>query len=355
MKDGTVARSRSVYLDIVKGFAMICVVFGHCIQFGSGREFLSNTLFFDNIVFKTIYSFHMPLFMLVSGFLFAYSSEKRTWNEQLKRQATSLLIPIAIWALVPFASEIAMLADSNQYIGLLEALKTYLFVTLNNLWFLWAVFWCSAVVIIVRQFFNDSKRVYAFGFLLTFFIPDTLGLYLYKFMYPFFIAGYFFNKGNCITKLQKIVANSLTIWLFAVFFLLLLSFYDRDSYIYTTGYSLIRGTPMRQLKIDMYRFFIGFAGSALVLLLIHRILPVLHGEIKRIVGYFGTNSFGIYIISGYLFSYFVPKMTASLPRINYVVTIMETMLVLLVSHFCVKWIQKNKLLCKLLFGGRGVH
>ena len=34
-----VRKKRDAYLDVVKGFAIISVVLGHCIQFGSGAEF----------------------------------------------------------------------------------------------------------------------------------------------------------------------------------------------------------------------------------------------------------------------------------------------------------------------------
>lgn len=63
-------------IDLIKGIAIFLVVFGHSIQYGSGSYFLKSGLFFQNNVFKVIYSFHMPLFMLVSGFLF-YSSKDR--------------------------------------------------------------------------------------------------------------------------------------------------------------------------------------------------------------------------------------------------------------------------------------
>lgn len=36
---------RKIYLDVVKGIAIISVVLGHCIQFGSGREFLQSEAF----------------------------------------------------------------------------------------------------------------------------------------------------------------------------------------------------------------------------------------------------------------------------------------------------------------------
>ncbi len=46
--------------DIAKGVAIILVVVGHSIQFHLSE-------FDDNPVFRAIYSFHMPLFMAVSG------------------------------------------------------------------------------------------------------------------------------------------------------------------------------------------------------------------------------------------------------------------------------------------------
>ena len=56
------------YIDFVKGIAIFLMLWGHCIQFCAVGDFD----FFENWVFKLIYSFHMPLFMLVSGYLFFY-------------------------------------------------------------------------------------------------------------------------------------------------------------------------------------------------------------------------------------------------------------------------------------------
>ena len=47
-------RSRNIYLDIVKGIAIILVVFGHNIQYGSFE--CNNGDFFENPLFIAIYS-----------------------------------------------------------------------------------------------------------------------------------------------------------------------------------------------------------------------------------------------------------------------------------------------------------
>lgn len=52
---------RDPYLDIVKGMLILFVVFGHMLESGYGA--MGNTLY------HFIYSFHMPLFIFISGYL----------------------------------------------------------------------------------------------------------------------------------------------------------------------------------------------------------------------------------------------------------------------------------------------
>lgn len=91
---------RSKSIDILKGIAIFLVVLGHAIQYGNGIDYLSNQNFFDNLIFKIIYSFHMPLFMLISGYLFYYSISKKNIKELLKSRFTSIIIPIIAWGLL---------------------------------------------------------------------------------------------------------------------------------------------------------------------------------------------------------------------------------------------------------------
>ena len=60
-------RNRNYYIDAAKGLAIFLMLWGHCIQ---SCVVGSDVDFFENTVFKAIYSFHMPLFMLISGYLF---------------------------------------------------------------------------------------------------------------------------------------------------------------------------------------------------------------------------------------------------------------------------------------------
>lgn len=69
---------RNSFIDFVKGVLIFLVVLGHCIQYGSGKYYFTRQSYFENILFKIIYSFHMPLFSLISGFLFFYSCQSHS-------------------------------------------------------------------------------------------------------------------------------------------------------------------------------------------------------------------------------------------------------------------------------------
>jgi fucose 4-O-acetylase-like acetyltransferase len=88
---------RNELLDIIKGISIILVVFGHCIQFGNGINFLNSNIFFDDIFFKIIYSFHMPLFMIISGYFYFFTVSKCNIKSLVESRITKLLVPIFVW------------------------------------------------------------------------------------------------------------------------------------------------------------------------------------------------------------------------------------------------------------------
>lgn len=350
------AKVRDSYIDIVKAFTAICVVVGHCIQYGSGNKFFSNNSYFDNIVFKIIYSFHMPLFMLVSGYLFAFSINKRKWSHNIVYKFKTLVIPILLWSVIPFVLSIVGMYESDESISFRNLVKKYISTSLENLWFLWAVFWCSIIVIIVHRFFKDNIIAYTFGLLLTFLTPDNIGLLsnlaLYKFMYPYFLIGYFYNLKNKKEIYRPIYQKNITLIIIGIAYVGLMFFYNYNSYIYTSGYCIFKGDIYNQIYNDVYRFVIGLVGSAFIMLLIHKCHKYLRGKVKQIFLFIGRNPLGIYIISGIIFSYVFNIVSFNITSLNYGIAIVESLTVLAISLLCTGIIQKSKILNKLLLGGR---
>ena len=72
-------QSRAEHLDIAKGIGITLVIFGHLSQSSEMLRIL-------------VYSFHMPLFFLISGYL---NKENRTLKK-LKKDAVSLIRPAYI-------------------------------------------------------------------------------------------------------------------------------------------------------------------------------------------------------------------------------------------------------------------
>lgn len=74
-------QGRLEYIDRIKGFAILLVVIGHVYIFSFGVT--------DTLVYKVIASFHMHLFMFISGFVAYVSPEvKDVYKKVLKRICT---------------------------------------------------------------------------------------------------------------------------------------------------------------------------------------------------------------------------------------------------------------------------
>lgn len=63
--------NRIDYIDILRGFAIFLVTLGHIIEKSGYKE---------SPLFTFIYSFHMPLFFCISGFICAYVYDKRSFS-----------------------------------------------------------------------------------------------------------------------------------------------------------------------------------------------------------------------------------------------------------------------------------
>lgn len=328
---------RNVLIDAIKGIAITLMIIGHCIQYGSGTLYLKNEYFFQNPIFKFIYSFHMPLFMLVSGYLFYYSIKKYDLKSNIKSRLKQLLIPIICHSLIKTIIHFII----NK--SLVLSINTFIY----NLWFLWAVFFCSLIILFVNKLFRDNLLIYIVIFCLLFLLPDVYNINLYSYMYIYFVSGYLFNKYNIKFTSDKKLKIIMVISCFI--FGCLLCFYNYNSYIYTSGYYILKGDVINQLIIDLYRTIIGLAGSVFVV----SILKIINKKYEfKLLPYVGKYSLGIYLISDIIFMNVFPLINSKITDINYLLILIETLFVIVSSIIVSKLIQKSKLLNKLLLGGR---
>lgn len=126
---------RLPYIDRLKGLAIYLVVLGHVVQ-----HFYSD----ESFAVRFIYSFHMPLFMFMSGYV-CYL--KDSWNLVHKR---------AVQLLIPFFSYILLTYVINLIIGIEQRPILYVIWDVivrpdHGLWFLWALFFINVIFIACRQ------------------------------------------------------------------------------------------------------------------------------------------------------------------------------------------------------------
>ena len=341
---------RSNYLDFVKGVAIILVVLGHNIQFGSAIGI--NDGFYENSLFRLIYSFHMPLFMVVSGYLFYFTSDKYTFIENIKSRFTRFVVPIVSWTIL---NHLVRCMISGTLIPL--GLTSFLY----SIWFLWAIFWCSLAVLFVRRWGNDNIGIYLFLGIVLLFVPNVFFSNLYVYMYPYFVVGYLWNKYSKTNLITWMKPRKLLI-IIVVGILLYIPLYlnfSQHCFIYKTGTCIFlnHSVCFSQIIIDFYRYAIGFVGVAIVLMLIKYVFILwdnrsVFRKIASVIEQLGRQSLGIYIISDYLFNQMILKSLPDKSCLFSGVIIIETLLVLSITSILTSLIAKSRISSKILLGGK---
>lgn len=340
---------RNEKIDVIKGVAIILVVYGHALQYGSGETVLKSALFFENPIFKFIYSFHMPLFMVVTGYLFSFSVKKYSVTEIVKSRVCTLIVPICTWSLIPVMAKLV----NGCRISILEMLEIYINTIIKELWYLWAIFYCSLIVMIVSKYMNDRVIMYILVFIITFFVTDDRNISLYKYMYPFFILGYYYGlQGDAIRLWWMRNRNKILLVLIGIYVVMFFRF-GYDSYIYTSGYCILgKEDVWKQVVINIYRLAIGCIGSFIIIGSIDVFYSLIDKKIIKIIAYLGRNSMGIYVFSGAIFNYALPKLTSNFGGINYITQLVESAMVICFSLLFSLVIRRHKILQQLFLGGR---
>jgi len=335
--------ARNVFIDYLKGIAIFLVVWGHGIQYLDKEN-----NFYNNWLFLFIYSFHMPLFMCISGYLFAYSAKKRFY-ELFKSKMKQLIIPVLCWGVF-----FTLLVHHKQLekLSLIGMLNNYFLLYLNDLpyhlWFLWSLFIISIIVSLLSTWRYNPLLLNGIFFLLLLCIPDYFGFSYVKFMYPFFLMGYIFNLNSC--KLQKFKKN--VVLASSIIFPICLLFWTKTDLIYVTKMSFYDAPFQSHLAIIYFRFLTGFTG---VIACVNFIRKFLYFPNVKFITTMGVYSLGIYILQTLLYvviSKYSPVRGVNEYIYTFIFTSLVSVLVIIISISITKCIGKISSLSKLLFGGR---
>lgn len=183
-------KQRLVYIDQLKGFAILMVVMGHVLQFSfkEGEPSLTS---------QVIVSFHMPLFAFLSGLMFTTICNLRQVAMKFVKQSHKLLLPFLSFLLI-YAYTIR--PEENMVVHPFKLGLWYLL-------FLWQCYWLTHIydIVLLKHVINKNNKlcvcmdvVWLLVSYLTFkvafsHLPQNINgalgiVHLYK-LYPFFFAG----------------------------------------------------------------------------------------------------------------------------------------------------------------------
>jgi fucose 4-O-acetylase-like acetyltransferase len=330
---------RNTFLDMLKGITITLVVLGHTIQYITDPVY-----FYGNPVFIAIYSFHMPLFMAISGYLFYHSLQKPV-IEILTKKINHLIVPLLIWTLIEVVCRLVF--QSQNAVGPMAFIHKYLSAIPRTFWFIWVLFICTLIATFMFKYLNKWYWHLLF-FLMLFALPDFVSMNHIKNMYPYFIAGILFKKHEIQLKnvLHKIVSLSMVLYTIGIWF------WSDKLYIYTTGMEFIdrKGINYSQIGIDALRFLIGFTGCACFIFLCQQ----LHKRIKfNFADRLGSKSLGIYLIHLLALRYILfktpdtlnPTVINQIPQL-----LLWSAFILLVAFYLSLMLSRSFYLNKYLFG-----
>ncbi len=132
---------RLSYIDSLKGFTMLLVILGHIADgyLTGGLYSTREQAVFLTWLYDLIYAFHMPLFIMISGFLYGmiYIS-KPDGTARLKRQTGNLAILYAVYSIFLILVKFLLAGHVNQPLMLTDIALLW-GKTVNPYWYLYVL------------------------------------------------------------------------------------------------------------------------------------------------------------------------------------------------------------------------
>ena len=332
---------RLAYFDALKLFAIYLVIWGHCINWyylGHGEY---------DVIYRIIYSFHMPLFMMISGY-FSYSSIILPARSFFKKKFRTLIYPciswgLILWIIVEPTHSFHYGHDHFSFLGLVED-----FYWLSDFWFLKSCFLCYCLLYFGAHSGIDKKI----------WIPISLifcqgcSPFYFSFMYPCFLIGW-------LIKDNEEFATELNKHTFVLLILLgiMLLFWDLNAWqkshglpsnIFENGMITIIETG----GFRLFRLLIGFIGSLSVISIFKYLFKRKHQSIS-----FFCSKWGAYTLETYIFqSIIIERILHRYINISnslYYPSLVLPIISFLILSLCIyitMLLQRSQFLSRLLWG-----
>lgn len=202
-------KERIKYIDIARAIAIFFIVFGHTIVHNGNCYWL----------YKIIYSFHVVLFFIISGFLY---DGKKSNKEFICKKFKSLMIPYFVFAsifLVPYLIMGKAVSEGIGVYGSFDIIKLFKEIIMGvgcdnqlkqntSLWFLPALFTMEVLFKLLDNKYVNRANEYVIGviFIVISFCSTKIN-YVFPWgirtaveLLPFFYMGILMKRKNLLEK-----------------------------------------------------------------------------------------------------------------------------------------------------------
>lgn len=291
---------RNKKIDFIKGLCIFLVVWGHVIQYFTPVEYN----YFESTVFRIIYSFHMPLFMAISGYL-SFGALYRDYKQVLVKRCVALGIPMISWGIISFVCWGHNLIND----GIQQVIKGLVAQTIG-IWFLTSVLLNFLLCTLTYRLFcwNRATALF-FGMLGIGFMWILPQRDLLLFMLPFYIMGITYNHYKDSMKIDMAHITKRTVFIMLVLtiaFICMVIKFHQNYFIYNTGMNPFEGImPFKDhMYIIVYRYILGAIGVVIVVCSVNWIYPLISSlKIVRCIENIGTKTLEIYLVQRIFIEY----------------------------------------------------
>lgn len=189
--------NRIIQLDTAKAICIILVVIGHYIPSNSPSWYV--------MLHDIIYTFHMPLFMFASGYIYIATKKEISYKSFIVKKFKRLMIPYFSTSLIIIGIKILSqgnLSVDNPVTSLSFIKMFYLPEAGYFLWFIWALWWIFMLIPLMKT--PQIRSLFFLLCLIVTFIPFTLPeefcINQCKKMIVFFMFGIFTNENKYLSK-----------------------------------------------------------------------------------------------------------------------------------------------------------
>lgn len=334
--------SRDLRIDCAKTVAIILVVVGHSVQYVFARD-----SFDDNLLFRYIYSFHMPLFMFISGYLSFNKNINYIW---LKNRFISLVIPFLSWIILGY-----YISGSYKQITLFQKIKDILLTPDNGgMWFLWVLFLNCFIFFLSNNLYNKIRNTFEiktevfFKIIIFLFATVAIRKIASRFWYfginscswyiVFYFAGHLVGTFKPLAK--KYWTNKLGITTFIGFFILTFFWRRTENPIFLNAINEIFPHIVTRCILKIYTYIVPFLGIACIFCIINKI-AVFN---LYFLSYIGRHTIEIYVLQWY----FIRTYTG----IIVVDTLLSIILAIIIPLIIAKVVERYPKINLVLFGKR---